>query len=84
MTLEERARAVQSREDLVALIHAMRSDLQAHPDRWENPDLASFLEAMAGWTDDLPGFYANTGQEVETTSPWRLIADLLMASRIYE
>jgi hypothetical protein len=69
MTLAEQARAVESREDLVAFIGRLRDDLGRNPGDWENGDLPSFLEAMAAWTADMLGYYRNTGQVLSGLSP---------------
>jgi hypothetical protein len=84
MTLPEQAHRVETRDDLVALIVVLVADLKANPDAWDNKDLPSFMEAIAGWVEDMDGYYRNTGQDFSKLSVWRVIADLLMAARIYE
>ena len=84
MTLAERARAVQTREDLAEFVAELKADLDAHHDAWENADLPSFLEAMTAWLHDMEGYYKNTGQKLQDVPPWRLLADMLMAARVYE
>jgi hypothetical protein len=84
MTLAEQARTVQTREDLVAFVLALSADLKANPEAWENADLASFLGAMAAWVQDMDGYYKNTGQNLSEQSIWKVVADMLMAARIYE
>ena len=84
MTLAECARAVQTREDLAAFVAKLKADLDANPSEWTNADLASFLEAMAGWIQDMEGYYQNSGQRLSELSPWKIVADVLMAARMYE
>lgn len=84
MTLAERARSVQTREDLAAFVAELKADLDANPGEWTNADLASFLEAMAAWIQDMEGYYENTGQKLSQLSPWKIVADVLMAARMYE
>ncbi len=84
MRLAERARAVQTREDLAAFVAELKADLDANPSEWKNVDLASFLEAMAGWIQDMEGYYQNTGQKLSELSPWKIVSDVLMAARMYE
>lgn len=84
MTLVERAHAVRTREDLAAFVDALAADHGSSPGTWENADLASYLEAMSGWVHDMDGYYANRGEDVSALTPWRIVADILMASRIYE
>jgi hypothetical protein len=84
MTLAEQARAVSSREDLIAFLEAFNGEFAANRGTWTNTDLASFLEAMAAWSEDMDGFYANGGEDLATLPPWRVLADILMAARNYE
>jgi hypothetical protein len=84
VTLAERANAVRTREDLVAFLEAFNSDFVVKGGSWENSDLPSFLEAMAAWSQDMEGFYENRGELIASVAPWRVLADLLMAGRVYE
>lgn len=84
MTLSERARAVRTREDLVAFIEALDADYAGNGSTWTNTDLASFLGGMSGWSQDMKGFYENRGEDLASLSPWRVLADILVAARIYE
>lgn len=84
MTLGERARAVQSRDDLVSFLTELKADLDANRGEWTNADLGSFLEAMAAWIQDIEGYFQNTGQKLSDLSPWKLLADVLIAARSYE
>ena len=54
--------AVTSRDELVAFIAALRDEHRADPDGWENNDLSRFLEALAAWVEDSPGYWANIEQ----------------------
>lgn len=84
MTLAERARAVRTREDLVAFVEALAADYGNNQATWTNTDLASFLAAMSAWSEDMEGFYENSGEDLASLSPWRVLADVLMAARVYE
>jgi len=84
MTLAERARAVRTREDLVAFVEALAADYGNNQATWTNTDLASFLAAMSAWSEDMEGFYENSGEDLASLSPWRVLADILMAARVYE
>jgi len=44
-------------------------------------DLVGLLNALA---DDLDGYYANRGEDASKMPPWRMLADMLMAGRVYE
>jgi hypothetical protein len=84
MTLAERARAVQTREDLAVFVGELKADFDDNRDVWTNADLASFLEAMAAWIQDMDSYYQNTGQRLTDLPPWKIVADVLMAARMYE
>jgi hypothetical protein len=55
MTLAEQARAVRTREDLVAFLAALIADFDANREKWTNADLSSFLKAMAAWSSFADG-----------------------------
>lgn len=84
MDLPDRASSVITREDLVGLLNALADDFARDREAWKNGDLASFLSAMAGFADDLDGYYANRGEDASKMPPWRMLADMLMAGRVYE
>jgi hypothetical protein len=81
MTLDQRARAVATRQDFVAfLLRALHEDHRKSRSVWPNDDLAAFLEALAGWGQDMDGFY----EDADAVSPWRNAAEALLAARFYE
>jgi hypothetical protein len=84
MTLSKLAHAVRTREELVAFIEALTADYTANRSAWRNSDLASFLAAMSAWSEDMVGFYENGGEDLASLPPWRVLADILMAARVYE
>ncbi|WP_435813000.1 DUF7660 family protein, partial [Streptomyces rochei] len=51
---------------------------------WENNTLAAFLEALAAWVHDSPGFYRNFGKELPADGDWTFIARALQAATVYE
>lgn len=75
---------VESRADLVKFIEALCKDLEAHPDDWDNPDLLGYLESMAGWVQDMHGYYRNQGLPFSEDQSWKIMAKILYAARIYE
>ncbi len=82
--LDVQANSVRSRADLAAFIEAPRKDLESHQDEWQNPDLWRYLEAMAGWVQDMDGYYRNHGIPFSEDHPWNIMADILYAARSYE
>ena len=84
MTLEDTARSVETKDDFIIFLQALQADYEANGESWENTTLSSFLEATAAWSLDMEGYYRNTGQDSSSVPPWRVLADILMAARIYE
>jgi hypothetical protein len=80
----DQSESVASSEDLSRFILRIRETLLRDPDSWENCDLSSFLEAMAAWLHDMPGYYENMGKPFSGEASWALFADLLAAARVYE
>lgn len=77
--------AVASRADFAAFVDRLRADLAADPGGWENPDLDSFLEALAAYARDVPGYISNAGSAIDAERPsWQLFALVLSGARVYE
>ncbi|CAK15129.1 DUF7660 family protein [Pseudomonas entomophila] len=81
--LEERI-LVENKSDLVSLIFSLVKDLRENPEAWQNGDLVSYLEAMAAWVEDMDGYYENTHQAQPECAALNVVADMLMAARVYE
>lgn len=84
MTLAEQARAVRTREDLVTFLESLSTDFATNRAAWTNANLASFLDAMSAWSQDMVRFYENGEEALDSLPPWRVLADILMAARVYE
>ncbi len=82
MKLDELARAVKTREDLQSFVNALVKDLAKG--KWENKDLASYLEGLAGFVGDLDGYYTNRGAAPPKRPEWRTLAEVLLAATMYE
>jgi hypothetical protein len=76
--------AVRTREDLATFVLALREDLLASQVAWGNPTLERFLEALAAWCTDMPGYFRNRGVEQPEQPDWNLVARMLMAASVYE
>ncbi|WP_329435173.1 hypothetical protein OG564_29145 [Streptomyces sp. NBC_01280] len=75
---------VDSREALATFVRSLQRSHAEDGSSWENPDLPSFLEALAAWIDDADGWYGNTGRELPACGDWRFFARALRAATIYE
>jgi len=84
MEINKQVDGIESRQDLVEFIEALRNDLVQRSNEWENPTLERFLGALAAWTADLDGYFQNRGEQVPSEPSWRLVGNLLYAAKIYE
>lgn len=84
MMLAERVALIRSREDLVEFVKALVTDLRDNPSSWENPTLEQFLEALGTWIADMDGYYLSRGMDVPHQPDWKVVADMLMAAKVYE
>jgi hypothetical protein len=83
--LVKRAKAVRTKADLAAFVRLLLRNYREHPAEWENDSLGLYLEGLAGFVEDLQGYYSNAGAEVDPDRPgWRVLAELLLAARVYE
>lgn len=64
-------------DDVIAKLRELATDLEDHPDEWENPTLPRYLEAMTAWLQSV------RARGFEEPS-WRLILTAFEAARIYE
>jgi hypothetical protein len=76
--------SIQSREDFVAFVEALRQSFVESPEDWENQTVERFLEALGRWLEDSDGYYQNMGQPVPRRVNWKAFADALYAASIYE
>ena len=82
---QARTETVASREGLAQFVEYLMRDLHANPETWENVRLEDFLEALAAYIRDVPGYYQNFQMDVDPDVPsWRLFADVLAGATIYE
>jgi hypothetical protein len=76
-TIEDVLNEEGSLSDVIATLESLRSDLQEHPERWENPSLERYLEAMQAW---LSAFGGRLGDKPS----WNVVSEMLEAAKIYE
>lgn len=75
---------VTDRQSLIHFIQALANDLRSHPEQWENQNLGDYLDAMAGWLEDMDGYYINKGVPAPESPSWAILADMLIAAKVYE
>lgn len=84
MSLDARAGGPMTREQLVAFLDQLADSFLKEPERWENADLESLLRAWSAWLEDMDGFFLNRGESVPSEPSWQLVAQMLLAARVYE
>lgn len=84
MDLQSKVKAVETRDDFIEFIGALRLDLTTCPDDWQNPNLDGFLEALAAWVQDMDGYYQNNGLLVPLLPSWKSVAEMMLAAKHYE
>jgi hypothetical protein len=62
MKLHEYSESIRTRDDFVKFVRDLRDDLIMNPDRWENPTLDRYLDALAAWDQDMDGFIDPAGE----------------------
>lgn len=74
-------REINDKEDFIKFLYHLKEN---HKD-WENNTLASFLEALVAYIEDIEGYYANTNQKTSAKEPsWQMFADILQGATMYE
>lgn len=84
MLLHEMINDITSKEDFIEFLSALRKDLATNNDDWENPTLERYLEGMESWVGTMDAYYTNTNQTIPEQPTWKMIANILYASKIYE
>ena len=82
--LTEQLNAIGSRQDLATFIRRLISDYESDSDSWENKNLVAYLDGLAGWTDDMDGYFHNLGEKVPEQPSWSLFGKMLLAAKYYE
>ncbi len=76
---------VTDRNSFIKFTKSLRAELEANPTAWENNTLASFLEALESYTEDIQGYYDNVHPGIDADVPsWRIFADIIRGATIYE
>ncbi len=81
--LAERARAIETREDFSRFADLLSQNYKKRRREWENDRLESFLGGVAAFSSDFDGYALNAGQDA-AANPWRLLATVLLAAKVYE
>ena len=76
---------IHSKDDFIKFLGFFLEDYHENFEKWENSNLESFLQSMLSWTEDADGYYQNIeASDIIDNPSWRLFADMLLASTMYE
>jgi hypothetical protein len=85
MTTVSDALKVTSRLELAEFVDRLRSEAIARPEMVENERLEDYLEALAAYLRDLPGFVRNSGWPGSADdATWALVAAVITGAVVYE
>lgn len=83
-TLNNKAEQVRDRESFIQFAEALSADFAKNSAQWENRDAGAFISALAGWVEDMDGYYQNQNKAVPQNINWEFLRDLLLAAKVYE
>lgn len=75
---------IRSRDDFVLFLERLADSFQRDDFHWENSTIEGFLRAWAAWASDMDGYFMNRGEPVPSAPSWELVAQMLLAARVYE
>lgn len=85
LEIEGFVESIETKEDFERFLQLLIEDFHEHGEAWENRNLQHFLDGMLGFTQDMAGYYRNVKCDVDWSRPtWRVLADVLLAARVYE
>ncbi len=73
------------RATFISFVDTLRNQLISGDTTFTNVNLPDFLEALSSYTEDIQGYYDNTGQPINANEPgWKVFADILKGASMYE
>lgn len=82
-SLARRVGTIETREDFSQFAQLLTQNYKKRRGEWENDKLDRYLEAVAGFSSEFDGYVRNTGSSA-AENPWRLLASVLLAAKVYE
>ncbi|RUP01591.1 MAG: hypothetical protein EKK34_28430 [Mycobacterium sp.] len=83
-SIDAMALQVSDRLSLAKFIGQLAADFVDNQKSWDNRDLYSFFDALSAWLGSADQLYRNTGRVFPEQMTWALVAEMLLAARIYE
>ena len=85
MNIYDLSKQIQTKADFEQFLSLLIEDFRINRSSWDNDTIETFLDTVLGFTRDIDGYYKNLNQKVETATPtWRMLADILLAGKVYE
>ena len=75
---------IKTKEDFIQFLDVLIEDLQKYPKGWVNRKLDTYLGALQSWSVDMDDFYKNSKKPIPTNVNWKVFAEMLVASTIYQ
>jgi hypothetical protein len=76
---------VEDRKSFVEFITLLHKDLLNNPAKWENKNLADFLDALGRYASDIEAYYYNNGINIDADkAQWQVFADIFKGATVYE
>ncbi|TPN87380.1 DUF7660 family protein [Aquimarina algicola] len=82
--MNENIHNIKTKEDFLNFLDRYIQSFREEKESWENSSIDTFLEGMHGWVDDMEGYYENMGLPIPEHIDWKIFADILYASKMYE
>lgn len=74
-----------TKQEFIQFIGNLKTDFIQNKEQWENKTIEDYLEAMTRYVEDIDGYYENTNQKINLEKvDWKVFADILKGSSIYE
>ncbi len=81
MEIAELAKQAESKEDFIKFLQALNDDFINNQEKWENPELGRYLEAMEAFLSSSTDKSIN---KIDFTPSWSLFARIMLTATIYE
>lgn len=83
-SLDARAQGTMTRQDFTDFVVKLAESRELDPESWPNGTLGEFLDGLSGWVADMDGYFAHRGEPLPSEPTWQLLAQMLLAARVYE
>ena len=78
ININEFQKTIESKKDFEEFLRLLKDDFQENKEGWDNDNLELFLDGLYGYN------YVTTEDESKIQPTWKLVAEMLLAARVYE